>query len=123
MGIGKKMVEAMVAEFGTEPKDLEVSLGPSIGPCCFSCHEDVPEAMIAGLGDKANPFITAEGGGKWAVDLQGIHRQWLTDCGVEKVDWKVPCTACDGEEFWSHRVLGDQRGSMGGMIALTEEEA
>ena len=28
------------------------------------------------------------------------------------------CTACDLENFWSHRVQGDARGSMAAMIQL-----
>ena len=28
------------------------------------------------------------------------------------------CTACDGADFWSHRLLGNRRGSMAAMIQL-----
>src|SRR5581483_6223487 len=31
----KKAVEKMVKEFGSDPKQIMVQFGPSIGPCCY----------------------------------------------------------------------------------------
>ncbi len=44
-GVAKKIVnktlEAMSETFGSEPKDVEVFLGPAIGSCCYEVKEDV----------------------------------------------------------------------------------
>lgn len=116
-GIASEMIQTMVREFSSVPSDIQVALGPAIGPCCFSCHRDVVDAMEDALGEKVAPYIQEEGE-KYAVNLHGINGLWLRGCGVEQIDMIAPCTACHGKEFWSHRVLGDGRGSMGAMIAL-----
>lgn len=121
LAIASKMVKEMTSAFATNPADLQVSLGPSIGPCCFSCHEEVPQAFRDAMGEDAETFIKSEGQGKFSVDLQGINGYFLKKSGVTQIDTHVPCTACHGEEFWSHRIIGDKRGSMGGMIALKGE--
>lgn len=121
-GIAEKTIQAMGAHYGCQPKHILVALGPAIGACCFSCHSDVGDAMIQALGDGATPFIKEgemeEGERKFWVDLHGINRLWLRRAGVKYITENAPCTSCQGEEFWSHRVLGDKRGSLGGMIAL-----
>ncbi len=127
LGISAKMVSAMTTHFGSKPEDLQVAVGPSIKSCCFSCHDDVPKAMMEGLGDKIKPFLLddcmEEEVQKWSVDLQGIHRFLLEEAGVKHIDCEQPCTACHPDHFWSHRKEGDKRGSMGGMIALKGEFA
>lgn len=118
MGIAQKMVQEMGRNYGCLPQHIQVALGPSIGQCCFSCHEDVPLAMEKALGSEAKPWIKEEGQGKYGVDLWGLNVLWLEKAGVQQIDSQVPCTACHPQLFWSHRVQGDERGSMGGMIAL-----
>ncbi len=125
LGISEKTIWEMKKAFGSKPEDIQVSLGPGIGACCFLCHEDVPQAMKHAFGTEIEVFLqpsTEEG--KVAVDLQGIHRFLLARAGVTQIDYGTTlCTACGKEEFWSHRVLGKERGSMGGMIALGEVTA
>lgn len=49
--IAAKTVERMREEFGCDPRDMIVGIGPSIGPCCFEVGEEVVEAALEGLGD------------------------------------------------------------------------
>lgn len=120
LGIAKKTIEAMVTHYGCDPGDILVALGPSIRACCFSCHSDVPQAMTQNLGEKAQPFIAPQGEGKFAVDLQGINRLWLEEAGVTQIFSDPPCTGCHPEEFWSHRFMGDARGTMGAVICMED---
>ncbi len=39
--IAPKAVEAMRLEFGSRPEDLEIVIGPGIGPCCFEVGPEV----------------------------------------------------------------------------------
>lgn len=119
MGIMGKTVREMTAHFGTNPADVQVALGPCIHQCCFETHNDVPDAMMAALGDDATPYIAPKGE-KFMVDLLGLNRQWLLNAGVmaENITVHPHCTACDLENFWSHRKLGEHRGVQCGMIAL-----
>lgn len=119
LGIAKKTVETMEKAFGTRPSDLTVALGPCIGGCCFETDGDVPEAMVAALGDVANVAIVQKGE-KYYVDLKTINRLWLLRAGVlpERIDTSPLCTACDKETFWSHRRHGDRRGSLAAVITV-----
>ncbi len=118
-GIAFETIQTMVEEFSCTASDIRVAIGPSIGACCFSCHRDVVEAMEETLGERVAPYIQEDmDTGKFAVNLQGINSLWLRQGGVEQIDEMALCTACHGEEFWSHRVLGETRGSLGAMIAL-----
>lgn len=123
-GIAFLMVKTMEKEFGTNPKDLQVVMGPSIKSCCFTCSADVPEAVLETLGEEARPFLPKhkEEEGKFSVDLLGINRLWLKRSGVTQIESEVVCTACHLEEFWSHRKVGEARGVLGGFIYLSREE-
>lgn len=118
LGIVKKAVETMTAAYGTDPADLRAAIGPGIGPCCFETHGDVPQALLAGMGEDARPFIAPYGEEKFHVDLKGVNRRWLELAGVRQIDVCDLCTACRGDLFWSHRKLGSRRGVQVSAIAL-----
>ena len=114
-GIAKNCVEAMVREYGCNPADICAAIGPNIGQCCFETDADVPEAMIAALGDDAKEFIEFWDG-KYHVDLKEINGLWLEKAGVRKIEISISCTACRPDRYWSHRVVGNDRGSQGAII-------
>ena len=94
-------------------------MGPCIGPCCFETDQDVPDAMTTALGAQAALFMQRRGV-KWHVDLAGLNRQWLLRAGVlpDHVETCGLCTACHPDLFWSHRKMGQARGSQIAMAAL-----
>ena len=113
--IAAKTVEAMVREFGSRPGDITAAIGPNIGQCCFETDADVPQAMIAAFGPKAEEFIR-KSGDKYYVNLKEINALVLRRAGVEHIDISTDCTACQNERFWSHRITGGLRGSQGAVI-------
>ena len=120
-GIAARAVEAMSDRYGCDPGHILAAIGPGIGPCCFETHADVPDGLRAGLGERAEPFIRPlSTPGKYRVDLKGANARWLELAGVPagQIALCSACTACDLENFWSHRVQGDARGSMAAMIQL-----
>lgn len=118
-------VEAMIHTYGCRAEDILAAIGPGIGPCCFETHADVPDGLRAGMGEEAEAFITpiGERPGKFRVDLKGANRGWLLRSGVlpGHIALSPLCTACHPDLFWSHRLVGERRGSMAGAIALTGE--
>jgi len=54
------------------------------------------------------------------VDLKGANARWLERAGLAQENIAIcsACTACQLDEFWSHRVQGGARGSMAAMIQL-----
>ena len=114
-GIVKNCVEAMVREYGSNPADICAAICPNIGQCCFETDADVPDAMIAALGDDAKEFIEFWDG-KYHVDLKEINGLWLERAGVRKIEISISCTACRPDRYWSHRIVGNDRGSQGAII-------
>ena len=118
-GIGAKAVEAMVANFGCNPKNICAAIGPNIGQCCFETDADVPEVMIRALGPDAEPYIcTVEN--KFYLDLKGLNALWLRKVGITRIEISGQCTACETHRFWSHRRHGAARGSQGAIIICKE---
>ncbi len=120
-GIAAAAVERMKRSFGCKGEDIFAAVGPCIKPCCFETDEDVPSAMLEKHGELARAHIESLGGGRFRVDLAGINRSLLEDCGVKSENISVcdECTCCGGEEkYWSHRRTGDRRGSLAALIML-----
>ncbi len=120
-GIAGKAVEKMVQEFGCEPKNIRAAIGPCISQCCFETDEDVPNAMLASFGREAWECIQTKGE-KYYVNLKGLNTLSLRRAGVEGIDIAQACTACQPERFWSHRRVGNARGSLAAVIMIRGEK-
>lgn len=120
--IAAKAVKKMEQEFGSKAENIRAAIGPCIGQCCFETHSDVPEAMLAAFGASAEAFIRMEGE-KFHVDLKGLNALALREMGVAEIDTAEDCTACAPHRFWSHRIVGGQRGSLAAIIMLKGENA
>ena len=118
--IGAKTVQAMVENFGCKPENIRAAIGPNIGGCCFETDADVPDAMIAALGDAAKAHITQKGE-KYYVNLKEINALFLRRAGVGSIEISTACTACDPQRYWSHRLVGSRRGSQGAVIVREEK--
>ena len=120
--IARRAAEKMITDYDCRPDSILVAIGPSIGRCCFETLADVPDEMTAALGALAAPYIETLPNGKFHVDLRGIIRSTLLRAGLEEDHISVSdhCTVCRPDLYWSHRVLGDRRGSMAAAIQLTE---
>ena len=113
--IAGNAVRAMCAHFGTRPEDIRAAIGPNIGVCCFETHADVPDAVRAVLGEEAEAFIVSSGE-KFRVDLKGVNAALLRRAGVRHIEISDACTACEPRRFWSHRRVGNDRGSLAVII-------
>lgn len=116
--IAGKTVAAMVRQFGCDPANIHAAIGPNIAQCCFACDADVPDAMVAALGDTAREWIQHRDG-KYYVNLKAINAQFLRKAGVNHIEISTECTMCSHHRFWSHRVTKGQRGSQGAVIVCT----
>lgn len=117
--IGAKTVEAMCREFGCDPANIRVAIGPNVGFCHFETDADVPEAMIAAYGDEVNEFIRPRGS-KFYLDLKAINALSVKRAGVRHIEISEDCTMCRPDRYWSHRITGERRGSQGAIIVCKE---
>ncbi len=126
LGLAKKTAQALCTQYGARPENLLAAIGPGISRCCFETHRDVPEAMLAALGQEAQAAIqpappSLEGEDKYLVDCKSINRTWLLQAGLTEAHIEISdqCTCCDATHFWSHRKLGQKRGSMVAVLQLS----
>ena len=119
-GIALRTVEKMQAEFGCKAENIRAAIGPCISECCFETDGDVPAAMLQSLGAEAEACIRPVGQ-KYYVNLKGCNALWLHRGGVRQIEIAEECTACEPERFWSHRRVGNARGSLAAIIVLKGE--
>ena len=122
--MGAKMVNAMVREFGSSPKDILAAVGPSIGPCCFEVDAPVYEEFAALSGIHPEEFIIHKDSGKYMIDLWEANRRIIMKAGVpeENIEVAQLCTECNAQWLWSHRANGAKRGGLAAMMCLKGEK-
>jgi len=119
-GMAYAGVERMRTEFGCEPKDLHVVLGPCIGRCCFEVGPEVASLFEAAMaGAREDGIVAAVPGRKPHVDLRRFQRQQLLAAGVppDQIDASDACTVCDPDRrFFSFRKAGRATGQSVGFV-------
>jgi polyphenol oxidase len=86
--------------------EMQVWLGPCIGPEAFEVGAEVRDAFLAHHA-QANQHFEARSGGKYLANLPALARMRLTNLGIQAVygnDGSAPwCTASNPSRFFSHR--------------------
>ncbi len=95
--IGIITLEKMQKEFGTQPENTVVLIGPAISVCCYEVGEDVYKSLMNTVNDKQG---LAEGR---RVDLKKINARQFEEAGAKKIDICPYCTACNNDIFFSYR--------------------
>ena len=117
--IGEKTVQAMAAEFGTEPGKLLVGIGPSIGPDCFTVGEEVAEKFREAFPDYYGQILSQGEDGLHA-DLWAANRLQLEEAGVApaNIECANACTSCEHKWYFSYRADGGDTGRLAAVMAL-----
>ncbi len=119
--IGPKTVELMKQTFGSNPEDIMVGIGPSIGACCYEVSTDVIKEFENNLNhDIIVRIVSRINDEHYKLDLWEANRLLLLNAGIDHKNMVVTdlCTKCHNASFYSHRFMGNQRGSLAAMIAL-----
>lgn len=108
-------VQHMIKNYGSEPENIIAAVGPSVRQCHFEVGEEVADEFCREFAE----FVD-DSGVKPHVDLQGCVIKQLTDEGVlrENITDSGICTCCRCDEFYSHRITGDNRGTMAAIAML-----
>ncbi len=120
-GIGQVTVERMASDYGCQPSDILVGIGPSIGRCCFEVDTPVIDEF-AKLAFFDGECYVDDRNGKYHIDLWEVNRRYLLQAGVKAENITVTdvCTRCHPDTLWSHRYCGNARGSLAAFIAIAE---
>ena len=121
--IGAVTIEKMSEEYGSNPKDLKVAIGPSICQECYEVSEDVieefekkytPEQM------KEIAYCSDVPKKKYQLNLWKANELQFLDAGVKKENIHLSglCTCCNPNLLFSHRASHGKRGNLGAFIYL-----
>lgn len=94
-GIAKIALEEMV-KMNCSIQDIQVAIGPSIGPCCYEINPETHEHF----------------------DLWNTNEQQLQESGVQTIIRTDLCTNDHADLFFSHRA-DDQPGRFAGLISIS----
>lgn len=102
--IAAKTLNAMSSEFGTQPADCLIGIGPSIGACCYDVGDNVIAECQSNFPSNVGELLI-ERDGKTFFDLQRANEIALIDAGVpvENIDTARECTCCKSSRYFSYR--------------------
>lgn len=126
--IGVLALATMYDVFGSNAKDVQCIIGPSIGPAAFEVGDEVYEAFhLAGfpMQQIASKPITREGkqSRRWHIDLWEANAWQLIRAGVpqEAITITGICTYQNYNRFYSARRLGIKSGRIFSGILYKQE--
>lgn len=108
-GIVGRVLDWFAAQ-GGRLDDVQVALGPCIGPCCY----EVGEELRSQFADAEQRFFTGAAPGKPHLDLRGLNEQQLLTRGVapHQIAHVAECTRCQPSLYYSYRREGAGTGRL-----------
>lgn len=97
-GIVLEAVNLMVEELGCSRKNIAVTIGPGIGPCCY----EIPRERYQHFKDSYHSPAVLKRKNRYYADLRQANIGLLTDACIEDIRVIGNCTACS-REFHSFR--------------------
>ncbi len=117
--IAQKTLEAMQTNFNSEASQVQVFIGPGIGPCCFEIKPDLAAKVYEEFSGQSG-IITSSDDGRFTWDLQRTNALVLEAMGVKSNNIIICslCTACEPDLFFSYRRDAGATGRMAALIGL-----
>ena len=112
-----KSIKEMQRVYGSQPQDVLAGIGPSISVDHYEVKADVLEEVRSHLGDAGLSCIVERNGATF-LDLQKANRMQLLEAGVRHIEISGICTACNTNDWFSHRAENGRTGRFGALIAL-----
>lgn len=115
--IATTTINAMQKHYGSRPADIVAGIGPSIGPDHYEIGADVIVKVMEKFGDESEQLLTSYNG-KIHFDLWKTNQILLERAGVQNVQVAGICTACNTQDWFSHRAEKGRTGRFGALISL-----
>lgn len=121
-GIAAETVAFMHKKCGSNPSEIIAAIGPSIQAHHYEIGREVVQLVKSVYGDKAQKFLLPVksnfGEGKMLFDLQKMNTHHLSSAGVYKIENSGICTACNLDDWYSHRGENGETGRFGALLVL-----
>lgn len=117
-GIISECIRGMES-IGAKRERTVIAIGPHIHKCCFEVKDDFVRAVTK-MTHLPSQCFTEKRADKLYADISAINRALLSALGIpsSNIDCCELCTACDTDTFFSHRIMGAERGIMCAEIVL-----
>lgn len=114
-----RAVERMQKQ-GATLSNIHVTLGPSIGPCCFEIDTETANRLAASTSESTCAIEQRE---KPRADLAAINIMQLQEAGVLKknIESNHSCTCCHPERFYSYRRNHGESGRHLAVVVLPDD--
>ncbi|MEW9501383.1 peptidoglycan editing factor PgeF [Jeotgalibacillus marinus] len=102
---------------GVDSTNLQVAIGPSIGPCCYLVDDYVINKVNDSLIKEVPNVYHKLEEGQYRLDLKMVNYQLLLQAGLneKQIITSSYCTSCEEQLFFSHR---RDQGVTGRMVAV-----
>jgi len=100
--IVKNVLQTFTKDFKADISDIIISIGPSIGVCCYEVGKEIyKEAKELNL-----DFAIAVQSERYFLDIRKILKKQLLEAGVVEKNIEISslCNACNTQDFYSYRV-------------------
>lgn len=117
--IGEKAIKSMSINFGTEPSDCLVGIGPSIGSCCYEVDKPVLNVLRREF-KWWQDVLEEDKTGKVTLNLWDTNRRIMVESGIlsDNIELARMCTCCNQQMFFSYRGSSGVTGRMGAFLML-----
>ena len=113
--IVQKVIDSFTQNYNSSVEDILVSVGASIGSCCYEVGEEINrEAKNLGF-----EYAMSKKENSYYLDISSILKTQLLSCGVlvENIEISDECSCCLNEKYFSYRADGIT-GRFAGVIKL-----
>ena len=110
-------IKEMEKKYGCDPHDLTTGIGPSIGPDHYEIREDVISKVENAFGEESTMVLNRQGS-KTYLDLWKANELLLKQTGVKNIQIAAICTACNVNDWFSHRAEDGKTGRFGAVISI-----
>lgn len=106
-GIASDAVRSMESE-GARVANIRVSIGPSIGACCYTVPHERAALFMERFGK--NSGVVSEVDTVWHLDLGKANELLLLERGIlpHLIEMSGICTSCQSDKFYSYRKNKDR---------------
>lgn len=115
--VATSTIHAMQKQYGSNPADVVAGIGPSIGPDHYEIGADVILKVMEKFGDESERLLKSHNG-KIHFDLWKTNKLLLERAGVGTIEVAGICTACNTQDWFSHRAEKGRTGRFGALISL-----
>ncbi len=118
-GIVPKTLTLLRSRFGSRPDQVQISIGPSAGACCYEVDEPVLDSLSKGFASWGK-VVRSKKDGRAHLDLKALIREQVQEHGAtpQRVTTVNLCTICHDDLFFSYRREGKVNGTMVSAIGL-----